>query len=104
MRTTLVFVLALLACKQDHSKQQQQQQLVASAPSAPGSQDLAPLAGLGAALHREAAERPRVKVTADQVFASLAAHGIALASKKQVLATTAQAAYCALGVTGDAIA
>src|SRR5262245_58340465 len=110
MRTTILFVLALSACKHtDKPKPAPQAPPAApmAAPAstgAPGSQDLAPLAQLSSVLSREASARPHVKVTADQVFASLAAHGIALASEKQVLATTAQAAYCALGVTSESVA
>ena len=52
----------------------------------------------------EATHRPPVKVSAERVFAALADRGIALASQHQVLATTAAASYCALGVTRDSIA
>jgi len=52
----------------------------------------------------EAQHRPHVAVTTERVFAALADHGITLASQHQVLATTAAASYCALGVTVESIA
>jgi len=109
MRTTLCIVLALAACKGDPSPQTKPHAEVVSATApttegAPGSQNLAPLAGLAARMHDESARRPPVDVTADEVFAALTARGIALASTKQVLAATAAASYCALGVTDDSIA
>lgn len=70
----------------------------------PGSQDLAPLANLGAVLSSEAKHRPTVKVPAEKLFDALAKQGIALATHHQVLATTANASYCDLGVTKDTIA
>lgn len=70
----------------------------------PGSQNLAPLARLAPVMNREARSRPAVRVTADHVFAALTSAGVEIRNQKQVLATTANAAYCALGVTGDSIA
>lgn len=107
MRTmhTICFVLAVAACKR--ADEPAPSPPPASAPTtigAPGSQDLAPLAGIAVRMHEEAAQRPQVKVTADAVFDALAARGVSLASKKQVLAATAQASYCALGVTAESVA
>jgi hypothetical protein len=70
----------------------------------PGSQNLTPLAGIATRMHDESAQRPQVKVSAESVFAAVTNAGITLASTKQVLAATAQASYCALGVTDDSIA
>jgi hypothetical protein len=115
MRTKFVsaLVLALVACKSDPrpaapppttSPASAEPASVVSTPSAPGSQNLTPLAGLANRLHDESKLRPPVKVPAETLFAALTQRGIALASQKQVLAATAQAAYCALGVTKENIA
>lgn len=103
---TISFVLALAACKSESTPPR-----TAAAPplapatvGVPGSQDLAPLANLGARLHEEAARRPHVEVPAERLFHALADRGISLASEKQVLAATAAAAYCALGVTPETVA
>jgi len=77
---------------------------VDTSPGVPGSQDLAPLAQVGTEMSAEAQHRPRVAVTTERVFAALAGRGITLASQHQVLATTAAASYCALGVTTESIA
>ncbi len=106
VRTTL-FVLALAACKREPAPTPAAPPSAPSAPTtagAPGSQNLAPLAGIAVRMHEEAAQRPAVKVSADKLFDALAARGIELTSKKQVLAATAQASYCALGVTRESIA
>ncbi|HEY5921816.1 MAG TPA: hypothetical protein VIV11_09115 [Kofleriaceae bacterium] len=76
----------------------------ATTPGAPGSQNLAPLAGVTARMREESSARPRVEVTAEALFDALADRGIVIARRQQVLAATAQAAYCALGVTDDSIA
>lgn len=109
MRTSLTisFVLALAACKSDPSPPRSVAAPPPPAPTTvgvPGSQDLAPLAHLGARLHEESAHRPRVDVPAERVFRALADRGVAFASEKQVLATTAHASYCALGVTAETVA
>jgi hypothetical protein len=107
MRTvTICIVVALAACKSDPPSP--------SAPppepttpvtaGAPGSQNLAPLAGLSARMQEEATRRPAVEVTAEALFRALGERGITIASQKQVLAATAQASYCALGVTAETIA
>ena len=70
----------------------------------PGSQDLAPLANVGQRMGLEATERPHVKVTTEHVFAALKNRGVTFASQHQVLATTAAASYCSLGVTTESIA
>jgi hypothetical protein len=108
MRTmnTLCFVLALAACTRT-AEPPPPPAPPASAPTtigAPGSQNLAPLAGIAVRMYEESAQRPPVKVTAEAVFDALSARGISLASQKQVLAATAQASYCALGVTAETIA
>jgi hypothetical protein len=107
MRTmhTICFVLALAACKR--ADEPAPPPPPASAPTtigAPGSQNLAPLAGIAVRMHEESAQRPQVEVTAEALFDAITARGISLASKKQVLAATAQASYCALGVTTDSVA
>lgn len=109
MRTlhTISFVLALAACKSDRSPSPAAapaQELVATSPGAPGSQNLAPLAGIAARMHEEAAQRPASKLSAERVFRALTDRGITLARQQQVLATTAQAQYCALGVTVENVA
>jgi hypothetical protein len=103
---TTCFVLALAAC----TRTDEPAPTTAPAPTtpttigAPGSQNLAPLAGIAVRMHEESAQRPHVKVTAETLFDALAARGISFASKKQVLAATAQASYCALGVTRESVA
>jgi len=105
MRTTILFVLALAACKRAETQPPPPAPPpVATTQGAPGSTNLAPLAGLATRLHSEAAQRPAATVTAEQLFAALTQRGVTLATTKQVLAATAQASYCALGVTPDAIA
>ena len=103
MRISFCIVLALAACKSDPTPPAPapaevvpvaSQPLPAITPStagAPGSQNLAPLAGVAARMTDEAARRPHVKVTAEAVFATLGERGITLASTKQVLAATASA-------------
>ena len=118
MRTlhTIYFVVALAACKSEPNPQSQPQpQPAAPQPravepahattsGAPGSQNLAPLAGVSARMREESSARPQVKVSAEALFDALGERGIVLARRQQVLAVTAQAAYCALGVTDDSIA
>jgi hypothetical protein len=103
--------IALVACTNHHdpvpappAPPPPQPALAPTTDGAPGSQNLAPLANLGTVLGGESAHRPQVAVTAERVFAALTDHGVALASQHQVLASVAAASYCALGVTGDAIA
>jgi hypothetical protein len=100
--------MALAACKGEPPAQPTAPQAAPSVqpttPGAPGSQNLAPLAGIAVRMHDESAQRPRVKVPAEAVFAAVTEAGIPLASTKQVLAATAQASYCALAVTDDSIA
>jgi len=101
-----VLLAALVACshKQDHTPPPAPPP--ASAPitqGVPGSQDLAPLQQLGARLSEEKSHRPEAKI-GDRLFDALGKQGITLSSHHQVLATTAAASYCDLGVTGDAIA
>lgn len=103
---SLLLVMALAACSHTESKAPPPP-APASAPTTqgvPGSQDLAPLANLGARLRTEATHRPTVKVPAEKLFDALARQGVTLATHHQVLATTANAAYCDLGVTKDTTA
>jgi hypothetical protein len=107
MRTmhTICFVLALAACKRtEPAAPPPPVTTTPTTTSAPGSQNLAPLAGIAVRMHDEATQRPHVKVTAEALFDALASRGVEFASKKQVLAATAQASYCALGVTAESIA
>jgi len=77
----------------------QQEIVTDTTQGVPGSQDLAGLHRVMSQLQREKTARPTVKVTAEKLFGALADQGVKFASQKQVLATTAQAEYCALGVT-----
>ena len=115
MRTTLYILVALAACKSDSrpaaappplppAKPAPVAETVPSTGGVPGSQNLAPLANLATRMHDESSQRPHVKITAEAVFDALTKDGITLASTKQVLAATAAASYCALGVTDDSIA
>ncbi len=102
----LLPLLALAACSRHHDPKPPPPAPPAAAPitqGVPGSQDLAPLQQLGARLSDEKSHRP-VAHAADRLFAALGAQGITLSSHHQVLAATAAASYCDLGVTGDAIA
>lgn len=108
MRTTILFVLAIAACSRSEtpapSPAPAPPPTVDESPGAVGSKDLAGLAGLGAKLHAESQQRPAVKVKAEALFDALATRGIELTSTRQVLAATAAADYCALGVTTESIA
>ena len=105
---SLLLVVAIAACSHTESKAPPTPAPApASAPTTqgiPGSQDLAPLANLGARLRTEATHRPTVKVPAEKLFDALAKQGVTLATHHQVLATTANASYCDLGVTKDTTA
>ena len=70
----------------------------------PGTVDTAPLAQLPNVLGSEAKQRPSAKVTVEHLFSALDAKGIVLVTQHQVLAATAGASYCSLGVTKDTIA
>ena len=101
----LLLLLATAACSR-HETPRPQPAPPAVAPitqGVPGSQDLAPLQQLGARLSEEKSHRPESKIS-DRLFDALGKQGITLSSHHQVLATTAAASYCDLGVTGDAIA
>lgn len=108
MRTTILFVLATAACSRSDvpapSPQPSPPPAVDESPGPVGSKDLAGLAGIAARLHDESHQRPAVKVKAEALFEALATRGIALTSTKQVLAATAAADYCALGVTAESVA
>jgi hypothetical protein len=59
------------------------------------------LDGLVARLAREAANRPKVKPTADDVFVALEGAGATFPRKQQSLGDTYKAAYCLGGYTAD---
>lgn len=112
---SLSICLFLASCKREAPASQQaltspptaQNQPALAAPTSPGvpgSEDLAPLAHLAPELSAEAAHRPTAAVPAERVFDALAAAGVQLSTKHQVLATTAAASYCMLGVTADTVA
>jgi hypothetical protein len=104
---SLFVIVALGACSHRETPPPPAPQQAQTAPvttDVPGSQNLAPLKTLGVRLAAEKQARPAVKVPAEKLFDALAAHGIALASHHQVLATTAAATYCDLGVTKDTVA
>ncbi|MBA3392568.1 MAG: hypothetical protein H0T89_07990 [Deltaproteobacteria bacterium] len=61
----------------------------------PGSENLAPLAGLMAQLETEAKSRPAAKVTAERAFEAIKAAGLEVGEPQQVLGKTALAKYCA---------
>jgi hypothetical protein len=103
---SLALIIAIGAC----SHRQEPPPPPAPAPSGPvttdvpGSQNLAPLKNLGVRLADEKQHRPAVRVPAERLFSALAERGITLASHHQVLASTAAAQYCDLGVTSDTVA
>jgi len=78
--------------------------LAADTQGVPGSKDLQGLGALPPLMTEEAAHRAPVKIPVEKLFDALAKGGVELASKHQVLARTAGAAYCMLGVTKDTIA
>ena len=78
--------------------------LAADTQGVPGSKDLQGLAALPPLMTDEAAHRPAVKIPIEKLFDALAKNGVPLAATRQVLARTAGAAYCMLGVTKDTIA
>lgn len=107
MRTTILFVLAIAACKRGDAPPPPPQPVpptVDESPGPVGSKDLAGLAGIAAQLHDESHQRPAVKVKVEALFDALAANGITLTTTRQVLAATAAADYCALGVTAESVA
>ena len=101
---SLLLVMALGACSHRETKAPPPPASAPETQGIPGSQDLAPLANLGARLRDEAKHRPAVKVPAEKLFDALTRQGITLATHHQVLATTANASYCDLGVTKDTVA
>lgn len=109
MRTfALLSVCLLAACKPHQSAPPPpapaQPGFAADTQGVPGSKDLQGLAALPPLMTDESAHRPTVKVPIEKLFDALAQHGVELASKHQVLARTAGAAYCMLGVTRDTVA
>jgi hypothetical protein len=78
--------------------------LAADTRGVPGTKDLDGLAQLPPLMSAESSHRPAVKVPVEKLFDALAKSGVALASTHQVLARTAGASYCMLGVTPDTIA
>ncbi|MBA3542233.1 MAG: hypothetical protein H0T79_21640 [Deltaproteobacteria bacterium] len=63
----------------------------------PGSKNLAGLANLIPILQDEARTRPAVKVTPETLFDSLTTAGLEVTQRKQVLAKSVSARFCALG-------
>jgi hypothetical protein len=66
-------------------------------PNAPSPGD-----SLFSRLGHEAANRPKIKPNADDVYAALEKAGSGVPTRKQSLATTYHAAYCTGGYTADA--
>ncbi len=60
----------------------------------PGSENLAPLAGLMAQLDTESKSRPAAKVTVERAFEAIKASGLEVGEPQQVLGKTALAKYC----------
>jgi hypothetical protein len=110
MRTFgLLSVCLFIACKHDATPPAAapppaQPALAADTQGVPGTKDLEGLARLPPMMSAEASHRPAVKVPVEKLFDSLAQHGVKLANQHQVLAKTAAASYCMLGVTPDTIA
>jgi hypothetical protein len=106
MRTfALLSVCLLAACKHHESAPPPPAQgFAADTQGVPGTKDLQGLAQLPPMLTSESTHRPEVKVPVEKLFDALAQHGVELATKHQVLARTAGAAYCMLGVTKDTVA
>ena len=113
MRTfaTLSVCLLFAACKHEAAapptpaaQPQQQPGFVNDPTGIPGTKDLQGLAALPPMLSNETANRAAVKLPVEKVFDSLAQQGIELTNKHQVLARTAAASYCMLGVTKDTVA
>jgi hypothetical protein len=81
----------------------------APAPQPSGARTLAlqpsqDIRGLVGSLQSEAAKRPAVVLTVEKAFDALAGAGVAPERRKQYLAATANASYCAGGVTREGIA
>ncbi|HEX4454620.1 MAG TPA: hypothetical protein VH143_27355 [Kofleriaceae bacterium] len=112
MRTfaTLSVCLLFAACKHEAAAppapaaQPPQPGFVTDPTGIPGTKDLQGLAALPPMLSNETSHRAAVKVPVEKVFDSLAQSGIELTTKHQVLARTAAASYCMLGVTKDTVA
>jgi hypothetical protein len=112
MRTfaTLSVCLLFAACKHEAAAppapaaQPQQPGFVNDPTGIPGTKDLQGLAALPPLLSNETSHRATVKLPVEKVFDSLAQQGIELTTKHQVLARTAAASYCMLGVTKDTVA
>jgi hypothetical protein len=107
MRTFATLSICLLfACKHEAKQVPAsiEPPMTASSTGVPGTQDLAPLGRLAPKMAAEAGARPTVKVPVEKLFDALKNHGVEILSQHQVLATTAAASYCMLGVTKDTIA
>src|ERR1700761_3308182 len=116
MRTFATLSVCLLfACKHEAAtppapapaaaaSQPQQQGFANDTQGVPGTKDLQGLAALPPLLTNETSHRATVKLPVEKVFDSLAQSGIELTTKHQVLARTAAASYCELGVTKDTVA
>ena len=117
MRTfaTLSVCLSLFACKREapppapapaaaQTAAAQMPGFANDTQGVPGTKDLEGLARLPPMMSGEQAQRAPVALPVEKVFDSLAHQGIELTNKHQVLARTAAASYCMLGVTKDTIA
>jgi hypothetical protein len=112
MRTfaTLSVCLLFVACKHEAAappapaEPPEQPGFVNDPTGIPGTKDLQGLAALPPLLSSETSHRATVKLPVEKVFDSLAQSGIELTTKHQVLARTAAASYCMLGVTKDTVA
>jgi hypothetical protein len=110
MRTfaSLAICLSFVACKHHESapppSPQEPASMVPDTQGVPGSTNLQGLAQLAPMMSTESTKRAAVKVPVEKLFDSLAQHGVAVANQHQVLARTAGASYCMLGVTEDTVA
>jgi len=101
----LAFFLVVAACgKKTEEPAPPSVETRPSGPRTVAQQPSQDIRGLVGSLQGEAAKRPVIDVTAEKVFDALAGAGVALQTKKQYLATTARARYCAGGKTRDGIA
>ena len=110
----VVASLCLVACSKSQPpapSQHAPKAPAAAAPVAPQAPAVAKtldpgtdLTALAERMHYEAAHRPAAKINADAVLDALDASGMQLRKRRQYLATTMHASYCAGGTTADGIA
>jgi hypothetical protein len=106
-RLAFAILVLLTACGKKPEDPAAPTEAAAQKPSGPrtvAQQPSQDIRGLVGTLHSEAAKRPGIDVTAEKVFDALAGAGVALQARKQYLASTAHASYCAGGKTHDGIA